>query len=170
MTRPSLPILLAAAIAVAAGCGSDDDAEPAATRSAAATPARANATYGTYLRRVSKRDLARTGDHREEYGPNQELPPVGEYRLVIARGAAQDVLKTTGPDGFTIAMDVTAADASLELTSYVDPAAAAYCGPEVTVAATYDYTPDGATLALKPASSDPCADRDSVLTGTWRKQ
>ena len=79
-----------AVLAVATGCGSDDDSE---SSDATATTAQSSAPYGTYVRTMSKSDLARTAAIRDESGPNQETPPTGRYRLVIAKGAAQDVIK-----------------------------------------------------------------------------
>ena len=87
---------------------------------------------------------------------------------MIAKGAAQDVIKVTGPDGFTIDMDMNVAPGSLRLTSYVDPSRASFCGPEVPAPATYTFKSAASSLQLAP-DGDPCADRDSMLTGTWSK-
>jgi len=87
---------------------------------------------------------------------------------VIAKGAAQDVIKLTGPDGFTIDMDMTVNAGALRLTSYVDPARASFCGPEIPAQATYSFKAAATSLQLRP-KGDPCADRDSTLTGTWAK-
>jgi hypothetical protein len=93
---------------------------------------------------------------------------VSSYRLVIAKGAGQDVLKATDPDGFTVAMDMRAAGEIVDLTSYVDPSTASFCGPEVPAAARYAYKAESSALSLEPREDDPCADRDSILTGIWR--
>jgi hypothetical protein len=172
MTKHTLHILLLTSLAVAA-CGSDgDDAKPSADKPATTKPAaeRSAAPYGTYVRRVTRKDLARTQSQRDEYGPNQHLPPAGGYRLVIAEGAAQDVLKATDPGDFTVGMDISAAKGVLDLTSYVDPAKAAFCGAEVPAKASYSFDAKGSTLVLRPEKADPCADRDSILTGTWQKR
>lgn len=114
-------------------------------------------------------DLARTADTRDEHGPNQEQPPAGQYRLVIAKGASQDVLKATDPEDFTVAMDVSSDASVLRLTSYVDPSVASFCGPEIPMQASYSFQANESELVLKPRADDPCADRDSILTGTWKK-
>jgi hypothetical protein len=159
------PIILVAAL-VAGGCGGGNDDKPASSGSSATEAAKA--PYGLYVRTVTKRDIARTAKFRDEHGPDQSTPSPGRYRLVIARGAAQDVIKLTGPDGFTIDMDMNVAAGDLRLTSYVDPNRASFCGPEVPAAATYSFRAAATSLQLRP-KGDPCADRDSMLTGSWAK-
>ena len=167
--RTHITTITAALVLLAAGCGDDDDSEPASEKAAATTAAEASAApYGTYVRTVTKKDFARTADLRDEYGPHQQLPPEGEYRLVIAKGAGQDVLKATDPGGFTVAMDMRAAGEIVDLTSYVDPSRASFCGPEVPAPASYSFKTESSALSLEPSQDDPCADRDSILTGTWR--
>jgi hypothetical protein len=156
-------IVVAAAL-VTSGCGGND--KPASSGSTA-TKASA-APYGLYVRTVTKQDIARTAKRRDEHGPNQSTPPPGRYRLVIAKGAAQDVIKLTGPDGFTIGMDMNVVPGSLRLTNYVDPTKGAFCGPEVAAQASYAFRAAASSLQLQP-HNDPCADRDSMLTGTWSK-
>src|SRR5438045_1270159 len=97
------PFIIAAAL-LAGGRRSSGD-KPASSSAPAATAS--HAPYGLYVRTVTKQDIARTGGHRDEHGPDQSAPAAGRYRLVIAKGAAQDVIKLTGPDGFTIDMDMT---------------------------------------------------------------
>jgi hypothetical protein len=160
-------IIIALSALAAAGCGGSGNDKPATAGSAAAQTSAA--PYGLYVRNVSKQDIARTAKLRDEHGPNQSAPGTGRYRLVIARGAAQDVIKVTGPDGFTIDMDMDVAPGSLRLTSYVDPTKGAFCGPEVPAQATYAFKAAGSSLQLQPSNNDPCADRDSLLTGTWSK-
>lgn len=168
MTR-HLPIILVVSMLAVAGCGDDDEkTTPAATPAAAGTSAKAEAVYGIYVRTVTKADLARTDDHRGEYGPQQHLPPTGRYQLVLAKGAGQDVLKVTDPDDFMVDMDITVEPGILKATTYVDPSRGAFCGPEVAAQATYTYDVSGDTLELKP-QADQCADRDSMLTGTWKR-
>jgi hypothetical protein len=166
MSHRVSPFILVAAV-VAGGCGGGSNDKPATSVSNAAPAAKA--PYGLYVRTVTKQDIARTAKFRDEHGPNQSAPGTGRYRLVIAKGAAQDVIKLTGPDGFTIDMDMTIAPGSLRLTSYVDPSRAAFCGPEVPAPATYAFEATQSTLQLRPKPSDLCADRDSTLTGTWSK-
>ena len=172
MTTRTLPIIIAIVLPLGlmAGCG-DDDTSTAAGNDATAPEMseRAETPYGTYVRTVTKQDLARTAAIRDEHGPHQELPPSGDYQLVIAKGAGQDVIKATAPDGFTIDQDIVASGDVIRLTSYVDPSVASFCGPEVPAQAQYAFDARGGTLELSPDPTDPCADRDSILTGTWRQ-
>src|SRR3954471_8831754 len=149
-----VPTFIVAAALVAVGCGSDSNNDKPATSGSIAAQASA-APYGLFVRNVTKQDIARTKDHRDEHGPNQSAPGTGRYRLVIAKGAAQDVIKVTGPDGFTIDMDMTADPGSLRLTSYVDPSRASFCGPEVPAPAKYTFKASASSLQLQP-NSDPC--------------
>jgi hypothetical protein len=164
-----VPTLIVAAALVAGGCGSNDKPASSGSTAASSTSSAAESPYGLYVRTMTKQDLARTADHRDEHGPNQSTPPTGRYRLVIAKGASQDVIKVTDPTGFTIDMDMTADPGSLRLTSYVDPSRASFCGPEVPAPAKYTFKASASSLQLQP-NSDPCADRDSMLTGTWSKR
>jgi len=157
----AFPIVAALA---ASGCGDSGD-KPA---SAASTPAVAQGPYGLYVRTVTRQDIKRTARRRDEHSPHQSAPPAGRYRLVIAKGGAQDVIKVTDPDGFTVDMDMNVTPGKLSLTSYVDPIRA-FCGPEVPEQATYSFRSAGDSLTLRPRASDGCADRDSLLTGTWAK-
>jgi hypothetical protein len=161
-----VPTAILAAALVAGGCGSDSKDKPATSGSKAT--AASQAPYGLYVRTVTKQDIARTANHRDEHGPDQSTPPTGRYRLVIAKGAAQDVIKVTDPTGFTIDMDMTVSPGSLRLTSYVDPNRGSFCGPEVPASATYAFNAAATSLQLRP-NADPCADRDSMLTGSWAK-
>jgi hypothetical protein len=172
MTKLTFPVLLAAAAIAFAGCGSDDDTSTAASdgTTASTTTSSSAAPYGTYTRAMTKADIDRTKELRDEHGPNQEAPLTGPYRLVIAKGSGQDVIRAIDPKKFAIAQDVNVNGDALNLTSYVDPAQGAYCGPEIAAAAAYTFTTSGSTLVLKPAKPDPCADRDATLTGTWRKR
>lgn len=162
------PTLIVAAALVAGGCGSDSNNDKPATSGSTAAKASA-APYGLYVRTVTKHDIARTAARRDEHGPDQSPPGTGRYRLVIAKGASQDVIKVTGPDGFTIDMDMSVVPGSLRLTSYVDPSRASFCGPEISAQAAYAFKAAGSSLQLQPTERDPCADRDSTLTGTWSK-
>jgi hypothetical protein len=170
MTRTSITLLLVSALAATtAGCGGNDkqSSSPAAAQPAAGLP------YGTYTRDVTKADLARTGDVRQaaaqEHGPNQELPLTGSYRLVIAKGETGGVVKVTDPGDFTIGMYASAKDGVLTLDDYVDPAKGAFCGPEVAIPASYRFELDGSSLQMEASPADQCADRDSMLAGTWAK-
>jgi hypothetical protein len=159
-----VPTFIVAVALVAGGCGGNGKSSSSgstATKTSAAP-------YGLYVRTVTKQDIARTANRRDEHGPNQSTPPPGRYRLVIAKGAAQDVIKLTGPDGFTIGMDMNVVPGNLRLTNYVDPTKGAFCGPEIAAQASYAFKAAASSLQLAP-KGDPCADRDSMLTGTWSK-
>jgi hypothetical protein len=162
-----VPTLIVAAALLAGGCGSSAGNHTAS--SSGSTTAPPKAPYGVYARTVTRQDIARTARRRSEYGPSQSTPPTGRYRLVIARGAAQDVIKVTDPKGFMIDMDTNVAQGALTLTSYVDPNRASFCGPEIAVLASYTFRAAASSLQLQPQKKDPCADRDSMLTGTWSK-
>ena len=169
MTYKILPIFLIGALVAVAGCGSSDD-DSSSNATASTTVAKSSsAPYGTYVRTMTKSDIARTAAIRDEAGPNQETPATGRIRLVIAKGAAQDVIKAIDSSDFTIAQDVNSSGDVLNLTSYVNPAKGAFCGPEISPAAYYSFELNGSTLVLKPKRPDPCADRDATLTGTWTK-
>ena len=66
-------------------------------------------------------------------------------------------------------MDVTAKDDVLRLTSYVNPDVGTFCGIEIPAQGEYTFEAAGSSLRLRPQGADACADRDSILTGTWRK-
>ena len=171
MTKLTFPIVLATAALAFAGCSSDDDTSTAASgETTASTTTSSGAPYGTYARTMTKADLERTKELRDEHGPKQEAPLTGPIRLVIAKGSSQDVIRAIDAKNFAIGQDVDVKGDTLELTSYVDPTQGAYCGPEIPAAAAYTFTVSGSTLVLKPAKADPCADRDATLTGTWTKR
>jgi len=156
-------------LALAAGCGSDHTSATSASTAAAAKPGTAS-LYGTYERDVTKADIERTDKTRSEAGPNQEKPKPDHSVLTIAQGDPQSTITATGSDGFTVAMDMDAtASGKLDLPTYVDPGKGAFCGPEIPEPATYSWRLKGRTLVLK-AKNDPCADRDSTLTGKWTRR
>jgi hypothetical protein len=169
MSYRTTPIIIVIATALAAGgCGdSGDSGDKPTSTDPPATVARA--PYGLYTRTVTKDDLARTAGIRDEHGPEQMLPPAGRYRLVIAKGGAHDVIKVTDPKGFTVDQYMNVKPSVLQLTSYVNPDRAAFCGPEAPEHATYSFRSAAGSLTLSPRTSDGCADRDSLLTGTWAK-
>lgn len=162
-----VPTFLVATALLAGGCGGSSSGDKPATSGSSAAEASAT-PYGLYVRTVTRRDIARTAKLRDEHGPNQSTPSAGRYRLVIAKGTGQDVIKVTGPDGFTIDMDMNVVPGALKLTSYVDPTRASFCGPEIAAQTTYTFRAASSSLRLAP-NEDPCADRDSLLTGTWSK-
>jgi hypothetical protein len=169
MKRLASAAAAALALAGLAACGSDSKHDAKNASTAAAAPAPPANVYGTYERTVTHADLDRTKATRDESGPNQELPPTGVYRLTLARGTAQDALKATDPQQFVVGMDVTLdGHGSLKATSYIDPNQGAFCGPQIPAPGDYTYAAHGTELVLK-ATDDPCADRDSVLSGVWKR-
>jgi hypothetical protein len=163
--RSTAPLITLAALALAgAGCGSGD--EPSAPAEAKAS----GAPYGSYSRKITQADIDRTDDARDESGPKQEDPRPSQARLTIAKGAGQDVLRVTDErDGFSVAMDLGIDGDEFKLYSYVDPMQGAWCGPQIAESAAYTFETRGDALVLEPAHDDACADRDSTLTGTWKR-
>jgi hypothetical protein len=155
-------------LALVAGCGSDPKSATPASTAAAAKPGTAS-LYGTYERDVTKADIERTDKSRSEAGPNQEKPKPDHVVLTVAEGDPQGTITAAGSDGFTVAMDIdVTASGKLDLSTYVDPGKGAFCGPEIPTPASYSWKLNGRTLVLK-ANNDPCADRDSTLTGKWTR-
>jgi hypothetical protein len=169
MSHRAPTFIIAAAALIAAGCGGSSNDKPATSAGSAAATQKSQAPYGLYVRTVTKQDVARTASFRDEHGPNQSAPLTGRYRLVIAKGANQDVIKVTDPEGFMIDQDVTVVPGTFRITSYVDPNRASFCGPEAPAQASYAFQASGSSLQLRPHPKDGCADRDSMLTGTWSK-
>jgi hypothetical protein len=156
-------------LALVAGCGSGHKAATAASTAAAAKPGTAS-LYGTYERDVTNADIERTDNVRSEAGPNQEKPKPAHVVLTIAEGDPQSTITATGSDGFAAAMDMDAsASGKLDLSTYVDPGKGAFCGPEIPAPASYSWKLQARTLVLT-AQKDPCADRDSTLTGRWTRR
>jgi hypothetical protein len=172
MTRTHRTLAPLAALALSlAACGGDD---PKPTTVKPAAKPESAMPYGTYTRTVTRRDIARTSKMRaaakQEGGPDQELPRAGESRLVISKSEAGDIIDSIGSDGFKIGVYASAADGVLNIEDYVDPTKGSFCGPEVPAKATYRYEVDGNRLSIEASPPDPCADRDTVLAGTWDKQ
>ena len=168
----ALATVLAAAGLALAGCGSDDEnsannepqAPPPTATTTASAPAIPNDLLGTYERRVTRDDIERTQKTRDESGPNQEKPVPGPARLVISASALKFTDLTAKPP-FTIEQSISATADRLTLEAYIRPDKGSFCGPEIPQNASYRWERDGAALRLS-ADADPCADRDSSLTGT----
>jgi hypothetical protein len=156
-----------APLALAAGCGSDHKSATPASIAAGAKPGTAS-LYGTYERDVTKADIERTDKTRSEVGPNQEKPKPDHAVLTIAQGYPRGTITASGTDGFATSMDFDATSSGkLVLSTYVGKGA--FCGPEIPEPASYAWKLQGRTLVLK-AKNDPCADRDSTLTGKWTRR
>jgi hypothetical protein len=149
-------------IAVLAGCGSSDEeaAAPARTTSAPALS-------GSFEREMTKADIARTDARRDESGPGQEKPEPGPLELTLEDGT---LAMTDVGAGFTIRQDFSAtSDGELRLGAYQAPDQGAFCGPDIPATATYTWKLSGDELTLAP-KQDACADRDSSLTGDWKRR
>jgi hypothetical protein len=174
MNRLTVPTVAAAtAIAVAAaGCGSSHSSASNTTTAAAASAATAPtgappALLGTYTRSVSKADIARTRKIRDEAGPNQQSPKPAVAKMIIGQGTITITITTAG---LRVTQDSSATAAGgLEIKGYRNPQVGAFCGPDIPQNATYTWKQSGAGLTLH-ARADKCADRDSTMTGTWKKR
>ena len=162
---------VAAVLAALAGCGSDDEstttnsAKPAAAETTAQSGAPPSTLAGRYERRVTKADIDRTEAKRQE-GPGQERPKPARTRMTIDKAG---ITVTEVSTGFTIGLDAQATGGgALSILGYTDPGKGAFCGPEVAQNASYVWSTEDETVTLK-AKDDPCADRDSVMSGTWRR-
>lgn len=164
---------LTAGLAVA-GCGSDDDdtSTPAAQQDTAPVTVTAEAAavpadlLGTYERRVTRADIERTANVRNESGPNQQAPPAGRKRLVIDGTTIRFEDPAETPP-FVIEQSISATNSEVSIEAYVSPDKGSFCGPEIPQNATYSWSREGDVLRLE-ADGDPCADRDSLLTGNWK--
>ena len=155
-------------LALAAGCGSDDPdvAEPAATNAASVSRSATSSLAGTYTRRMTRGDIERTDRLRQE-GPGQEKPEPGPLELTLNDGT----LKMTDVNAqFSILQDFSAtSDGAFRLGAYQHPEEGSFCGPDIPQTATYSWKMNGDVLTLK-AQDDECADRDSVLSGRWKRR
>lgn len=131
---------------------------------AAAAPSGAAGPNGTYVRTVTKADIARTARFRHE-GPGETTPPVGVVHITFAaRG-----FRFVDPTAFAISQTYSAtATGRLTIKAYVNPGKGSFCGPEVPQNASYTWTSNGRILSLK-ATDDRCADRNSLLSGRWTR-
>jgi hypothetical protein len=178
LRRAPVAATLAAAVLLAA-CGSSDDdtagttgtvAAGASSAAAAAEPATGGVPpelLGTYERRVTAADIARTDVRRRESG-GQERPEPAPGRLQITAGALR-FTALEEPSPLVIRQNVEATAGRLEIKGYVRPDVGAFCGPEIPQNASYTWRVEGGSLVLK-AIDDPCADRDSSLTGRWARK
>jgi hypothetical protein len=131
----------------------------AASPSAGST---ATGPAGKWTRVVTKADVARTAAFRDE-GPGGSPTATGRATLAFARGQ----FRATDAHGFTVAEHYSIVGDSLHAGLYVS-SDQAFCRPTVAERATYTWSITGTTLRLR-RTKDACADRDSLLTGTWTK-
>jgi hypothetical protein len=162
---------VAALALVAVGCGSDDKKsdQTAATNTTAASTTGAAlppGLAGSYARSVTKADIDRTQKARSELGPNEEKPKPQAALLFVEPGT----LTVRNPKAtFVVQQDYAASAGKLTIKGYQHPEVGAFCGPEVPQNAMYTWMADGDKLTLR-ATADPCADRDSTLTGVWTRK
>lgn len=151
--------------ALAAGCGSNDDGSTATSPGAATTSAADLA--GTYERSLTRADIERTDDLRDESAPGQGEPEPGPLKLALEDGT---LTMTDIGAGLTIRQDFSAtSDGAFRIGAYQAPDQGAFCGPDVSQTASYTWTQSGDVLRLE-ADQDECADRDSSLSGRWQRR
>jgi hypothetical protein len=161
--RKRISALLALA-ALGAGCGSDDEEPTVAAASKLTTSSPSLA--GTYERRLTRADLERTDDLRDESLPDQEKPQPGPLELTLETGT---LTMTDVGAGVTIRQDFSAtSDGAFRIGAYQAPDRGSFCGPDISQTASYTWKRLGDVLTLK-AQQDECADRDSILSGEWTR-
>jgi hypothetical protein len=168
MNRRAVPITVAAFALAAGGCGSSDDSKKTETvKPASSTTSTAGVPQdllGSYQRLVSKADIERTQKKRSELGPNQAKPKPEKALLFLEPSG---LTTRNEKASFVVQQDYSATDAGqLTIRGYQHPEQGSFCGPEIAQNATYMWKKSGEKLILK-ATTDPCADRDSTLAGTW---
>lgn len=162
--RKRISALLALA-ALGAGCGSDDE-EPTTTRASQPTTS-SPSLAGTYERRLTRADIERTDHLRGETLPNQEKPQPAPLELALERGT---LTMTDVGAGVTIRQDFSAtSDGAFRIGAYQAPDQGSFCGPDVSQTASYAWERSGDVLTLG-AEQDECADRDSILSGEWKRR
>jgi hypothetical protein len=154
---------------VAAGCGSDDKKSDHAAKASTTSTAEAalpSGLAGSYARSVTKADIERTQKERSELGPHEQKPKPEGALLFVEPGT----LTVRNPKAtFVVQQDYSASAGKLTIRGYQHPDVGAFCGPEIPQNATYTWKSDGDKLTLR-ATADPCADRDSTLTGVWTRK
>ena len=158
---PALVVL----VALVAGCGSEDEE---VTPSAASQPTTSSSGLtGTYERMLTRADIERTEQQRDESGAGQEKPRPGPLELALRPGTLE--LTDVGAD-LTIRQDFSAtSDGALRIGAYQAPDKGSFCGPDISQTASYTWRRSGEVLTLN-AEQDECADRDSILSGEWRRR
>jgi hypothetical protein len=155
-----------ALVALLAGCGSDDD-DAAQTPQATATTTATAGPVGEYRRTLTAADIERTDDIRQEAGPTQERPEPGPQALTLRGGTLK--LVDLGAK-LTVRQDFSAtSDGAFRIGAYQRPEEGSFCGPDIAQTAAYTWKLAGDVLTLT-AKQDPCADRDSVLSGRWTRR
>ena len=155
---------LAVVAALVAGCGSGgDDPGESAIRATTSSPS----LGGTYERRLTRSDIERTQRLRDEAGPHQEKPRPADLELTLEPGT---LTLTDAHGGVTVRQDFSAtSDGELRIGAYQAPDQGSFCGPDVSQTAAYTWERAGDRLTLR-AEQDECADRDSILSGDWKRR
>jgi hypothetical protein len=155
---------LAVLAVIAAGCGSDEEPHHATQNQRATSSPDLG---GRYERRLTRADIERTDRVRDESTRNQEKPRPGRLELALEDGT---LTMTDVGAGFSIRQDFSAtSDGAFRIGAYQAPDQGSFCGPEVSQTASYTWKRSGDVLTLE-AEHDECADRDSVLSGRWRRR
>ena len=70
----------------------------------------------------------------------------------------------------TIRQDFSAtSDGAFRIGAYQAPEQGSFCGPDVSQTASYTWERSGDGITLE-AEQDECADRDSILSGEWKRR
>jgi hypothetical protein len=162
--RKRISTLLALA-ALGAGCGSDNE-EPTTTRATQPTTS-SPSLAGTYERRLTRADIERTDHLRDESLPDQEKPQPGPLELTLVKST---LTMTDVGAGVTIRQDFSAtSDGAFRIGAYQAPDQGSFCGPDVSQTASYTWERSSGVLTLG-AEQDQCPDRDSILSGEWKRR
>jgi hypothetical protein len=148
-------IALAIVTVVAAAAG------PAAARPHVAHGG-GNSPSGTWKRVLTQAEIDRTASFRvEPEGWATPLP--GPVMLAVAQGS----FTFSDETGFAIGQTIrVGGDGAFGVLTYVAPYEGAFCPADVPQNASYTWKLDGGSLVLT-AVDDRCADRNSILVGTW---
>ncbi|MDQ3993735.1 MAG: hypothetical protein M3265_02935 [Actinomycetota bacterium] len=149
--------VVAAALLLLVGCASDEEAAPRTTSETTTAEAAAAAPFGEYEREVTQAELDRTAEKRPA---GSESPPPGTYRLTLSEGN----IIVVDPDGFSISQELAVTRDVLKVGRYIGEGF--FCPNDS--ASSYSWKLDAEKLILAPDKDD-CADRDSILTGSWTK-
>jgi hypothetical protein len=156
-------VVLPALVALATGCGSDEEASQASQPTTTSAPSLA----GAYERTLTHADIERTDHLRDESLPGQQKPQPGRLKLALEDGTLTMI--DVGA-GVTIRQDYSAtSDGAFRIGAYQAPDQGSFCGPDVPQTASYRWRQSGDVLTLK-AVQDECADRDSSLGGQWERR
>lgn len=169
--RSKTVVATVALAALLAGCGSDDDDAGKTPQATTATTTAMSSLVGEYRRTLTAADIERTDDvrqeARQEAGRLQERPEPGPQALELRDGTLE--LVDLGAK-LTVLQDFSAtSDGAFRIGAYQRPEEGSFCGPDIAQTAAYTWKLAGELLTLT-AKQDRCADRDSVLSGEWKRR